>query len=348
MTILAKRLWVDELEEGMKIAAPVMLGNQVFLNSQTTLDKKIILQLKNHAEILTILIEEEPRKKLTNWEKEVKHAYEETVQNVKKVFDIARETKEVPINAIVELTSNTLNNLLKENYVLQTLKNLNSHDEYTYHHSLNVGVLCGVLGKWLKYDKDTLFMLVLSGILHDIGKSQIPLEILNKPGKLTPDEFNIMKTHPILGFEMIKDISSIPDEVKFAVLYHHEKINGTGYPYGLNENEINDFAKIVAVVDTYDAVTSNRCYQKARSPFDVMEIIREEMFIRLDSKICLPMLSQIKISLLGRYVITEDGRHAQIIFIGSQTADDMILQTDDGELVALGLRDYKKFMDYLS
>ena len=343
-----KRLWIDELQPGMKLAAPVVYRKRIIVDKDTILTIKIIENLKRQAETLTVLVEEDARQKtLTSWEYAVRQKYEKTVDNVREIFGAVRETKEVPVDKIVELTSVAVNDLLKESYILQSLKLLNSHDEYTFHHSLNVGVLCGVLGKWLKYGKDMLFLLVLSGILHDIGKAQIPLKILNKPEKLTLDEMSIMKKHTTVGFAMLKDIIQIPDEAKLATLQHHEKVDGTGYPFALPENKISDFSKIVAVADTYDAVTSNRVYQKARSPFMVMEIFQEEMFIRLDSKICLPMLTQIKHNLVGRQVITEDGRRAKIVFVGTQSSEDMVIETEDGELIALNIKDYSRFKDYI-
>jgi putative nucleotidyltransferase with HDIG domain len=332
----------------MKLAAPVMLRDIILVNEKAIVTEKMIDQIKAHNEILTVMIELENLKRpLSVWERVVRQAYEATVNKVKSVFTLTRENKQIPMNDIVELTSHTVQNLLNQNFVLQSLKNLNSHDEYTYHHSLNVGVLCGVLGKWLKYDDDTLFSVVLSGILHDIGKSQIPLEVLNKPGKLTAGEMTVMRMHTVYGYDILKDMYNIPETVKMAALQHHEKFDGTGYPYGVKEDEISDFAKIVAVADTYDAVTSNRVYQKARSPFSVIEILEEEMFIRLDSKICLPMLAKTKATLIGRQVITDDGRRAKIVFIGQQSNDEMILQAEDGELLALGMKDYKNFKDYL-
>jgi putative nucleotidyltransferase with HDIG domain len=332
----------------MRLAAPIMLRGIILVNEKSIVTAKMIEQLKTHAEILTVQVEKENSKRpLSLWERAVRQTYEETVNKVKDVFTASRETKQVPMNDIVELASYTVSNLLSQDFVLQSLKNLNSHDEYTYHHSVNVGVLCGALGKWLKYDEETLFSLVLAGILHDVGKSQIPLEVLNKPGKLTAAEMSVMRMHTVYGYEMLKDIHSLPDEIKLAALQHHEKFDGTGYPSGLKEDAISDFAKIVAVTDTYDAVTSNRVYQKARSPFSVIEIFEEEMYIRLDSKICLPMLAKIKNTLIGRQVITDDGRRAKIIFIGQQANDDMILQSEDGELISLGMKDYKYFKDYL-
>jgi len=344
-----KRLWVDEVKPGMKLGASVVLRGRVLAENKRIVDDGLIALLRENAEILTVVVEEPSlMRPLSTWELAVRQTYEKTVDKVKDIFANVRETKEIQINEIVEITSNTVNELLKQDFVLQSLKNLNSHDEYTYHHSVNVGVLCGVLGKWLKYDNDTLFMLVLAGILHDVGKSQIPLEILNKPAKLTAEEMSLMRRHTVLGYDLLKDMIAVPEDVKMAVLQHHERIDGVGYPFGAREDKISDFAKIVAVADTYDAVTSNRVYQEARSPFDVIEIIEEEMFIRLDSKICLPMLSKIKNTLLGRQVITHEGQRAKIVFV-SQRADggEIILQTESEEVICLDMKDYRNFREYI-
>ncbi len=349
-TLASKRLWVDELQPGMRLSAPVMLKNQIVADENTVVTNKLINQLRRHVEILTVLVEaDRPGRKLNARELKVQEKYEKTIEDVKSVFDQARETREVPINSIVELTSVTFDTLLKESFILDTLKSLRGVDEYTYYHSINVGVLCGVLGRWLKYDDDTVFMLVLSGLLHDIGKSQIPVEILNKPGRLNSEEMAIMRRHTVYGYDMLKKVTSIPEDVKMAVLQHHERNDATGYPFRLKEDKINDFAKIVAVADTYDAVTSNRVFQKAGTPFDVLEIFEEDMFLKMDSKICLPMLTQIKNSLIGRSVVLEDGRKASIVFVGTQSSDDMIIQTEEGELVSLGMRHYKNyFKDYIA
>ncbi len=345
----SKRLWVDELQPGMRLSAPVMLKNQIVADENTVITDRLIGQLKNHAEILTVLVEaDRPGRKLNRRELVVQEKYEKTIEDVKNVFDQVRESKEIPINSIVELTSTTFETLLKENFVLETLKGLRSADEYTYFHSINVGVLCGVLGRWLKYDDDTIFMLVLSGLLHDVGKARVPLDILNKPGPLTNEEMSVMQRHTVFGYEMLKNVPSVPDEVKLAVLQHHERNDGTGYPFHLKEEKIGDFAKIVAVADTYDAVTSNRVFQTAASPFAVMAIFQEEMFLRMDSHICLPMLSQIKNTLVGRHVVLEDGRKATIIFVGTQSIEDMVLQAEDGEFINLGMRDFKQFKDYMA
>lgn len=328
----------------MKLAEPVMRGKHILVPETTILTEKTIDIIKQNKEIDFLFVFEEKNKRdYSTWEEAVQEKYENAVDRIKDFFMVANYSQKVSVPELNDLASYTLDNLLKENFVLQSLKNLQSTDDYTYRHSINVGVLSGILAKWLKYDDEKVFQVVVSGLLHDIGKSQIPLDILNKPDKLSDGEMFIMRKHAEYGYELLKNVPDLEEGIKLAVLQHHERIDGRGYPHKLKEQEIHDFAKIVAVADTYDAVTSNRVYQKARSPFSLLDLFQEDMFVCLDAPICLLMLAQIKNSLIGRSVLMEDGRKAKVIFIGSQTSDDIILQTENGELLNFSLHDYEKF-----
>lgn len=150
------------------------------------------------------------------------------------------------------------------------LTKLGNYDDYTYMHCVNVSVLASVFGKHLGLPNTVVHDLGLSGLLHDLGKALIPDTILNKPGKLTPDELAVMRSHPLKGHSMLKDVPGIVSDVLQGALQHHEKWDGTGYPAGLRGESINEFARILAVVDVYDAMTSNRVYHKKRAETDVL------------------------------------------------------------------------------
>ena len=140
-------------------------------------------------------------------------------------------------------------------------------DDLTYVHSMNVALIASVIGKWMGYNQEKIKVLTLAGLMHDIGKLLIPEKILNKPGNLTDNEYEIMKKHVNLGYEQVKN-KFMPMSVKEAILLHHEKCDGTGYPFGLKSDKIPETAKIIAIADVYDAMTSSRIYRAPICPFE--------------------------------------------------------------------------------
>ncbi|WP_297210017.1 MULTISPECIES: HD-GYP domain-containing protein [Thermodesulfovibrio] len=158
-------------------------------------------------------------------------------------------------------------------YELLTLK---GYDYYTYTHSVNVGVLSIGLGIQIGLTKEELYRLGIGAILHDIGKTQIPHEILNKQGKLTDTEYNIIKQHVMHGYNLLKEHRDIPPDAFIAVLQHHEKLSGKGYPYGLKGEEVKLFGRITAIADCYDALTTRRPYKPPLTPYFALSIVVRE------------------------------------------------------------------------
>lgn len=153
------------------------------------------------------------------------------------------------------------------------LTEINSTDHYLFRHSLNVCMYATLLGIANGYSRDELMTLGLGALLHDIGKTQISDDILQKPGPLTESEFAEMKRHTVLGFQMLKDEPNIPLLSAHCAFQHHERINGSGYPRGLQGDAIDEYAKWIGVVDSYDAMTCHRVYRQARLPHQAMEIL---------------------------------------------------------------------------
>ena len=146
-------------------------------------------------------------------------------------------------------------------------------DEYTFKHSVDVATMAMVVAKKMGYSEEEVYDIGVAGLLHDLGKAKVPPEILNKPGKLTEEEFEIMKKHSIHSYNILKENKGIKDSVKLAVLQHHEKINGQGYPMGLEASQICKFAKILTVVDIYDALVTERPYKAAFTQRDAVEML---------------------------------------------------------------------------
>lgn len=153
------------------------------------------------------------------------------------------------------------------------ISTLKVSDEYTFKHSVDVATMAMVVAKKMGFSQEEVYDVGVAGLLHDLGKSKVPPEILNKPGKLTDEEFEIMKQHSVNSYNILKDNKGIKDSIKLAVLQHHEKINGQGYPMGLKADQICRFAKVLTVVDIYDALVTERPYKEAFTQRDAVEML---------------------------------------------------------------------------
>ena len=193
------------------------------------------------------------------------------------------------------------------------LTDLRSFDGYTYAHSVNVAVLSCIIGFGLKMKESDLEQLVMAGLLHDLGKLRIPPEILNKPGRLTSDEYEIMKTHARLSYEIISQRWDISAYVKVAVLYHHENVDGSGYPDGIDGSQMTIFTKILHVADVYDALVAKRPYKNPYSPYDACEYLMGAGGVMFDPKVVEALLLYVPLYPKGTQVKLSDGREAIIV-----------------------------------
>lgn len=185
---------------------------------------------------------------------------------------------------------------------------LRSYDDYTYAHSMNVGVLCGVIGMEMHMDEKEIAQLVMAALLHDLGKLSIPNEILNKPGRLTQKEYKRMQEHPVMSYELIKDRFDISAQIKVAVLFHHENVDGTGYPNGVMGDEQTLFTKIIHAADVYDALVSKRPYKEPYAPCEAAEYLMGGCGILFDQEVIEVMLRAIPLYPKGTEVELSDGR----------------------------------------
>jgi HD-GYP domain-containing protein (c-di-GMP phosphodiesterase class II) len=177
------------------------------------------------------------------------------------------------IKAIRSLAKSIVDEILQNKQTMINIIDLRNFDDYTYSHSLNVTVLSVVIGTALGLNKNTIYELSVGGLIHDTGKMFVRKEVLNKPDKLTPEEFEEIKKHSELGYRYLCNSPDIPESSKMATLQHHEQFNGKGYPGGLSGESITPFARIISVADVYDALTSDRPYRKAMLPSDAIEYI---------------------------------------------------------------------------
>ena len=173
------------------------------------------------------------------------------------------------------LVSDMVSNIMENPSSFYGMMKLETYDYYTYLHSVNVCTLSVGLGMALGLSKQELNVLATGALMHDVGKSIVPAELINKPGKLTDEEFNLIKNHVNLGYQALKENLDIPKDAFYSLLQHHEKLDGSGYPKGIVGDQIHLYGRISAIVDIYDALTTERSYKKAFKPFDAVKILRK-------------------------------------------------------------------------
>lgn len=192
---------------------------------------------------------------------------------IKTIHDGILENQRPDTAAVGEVVDQMMDSVARHPDALVWFSNLKSRDEYTAVHSLNVCMLAVTLATFVGNDTRAIKEMGIGALLHDVGKIKIPLEVLNKPGKLTDAEYALMKKHPEYGVEILKNASNMTPASIDIVRDHHERLNGKGYPAGLRGAEISYYSQIVAIADVYDAMTSDRVYQKGRAPSEALKLM---------------------------------------------------------------------------
>lgn len=241
--------------------------------------------------------------------------YTESVSDVKSIFKKIAVGEKCNVERLASVSRDFIDNSDDIFRVVESMNKVRGLDEYTYTHSLNVGIYSMLIARWLKLDKGTIQEVTKAGMLHDIGKARIPKEILNKTGLLTAEEFSEMKKHPEYGYQLCKSSDSISEEVKLAVKFHHEKLDGSGYPSAIKEGSIGLYSRIVAIADIYDAVTSERVYKSKQTPFDTFKEIKKIAYGKLDIAILDMFLSNISSFYVGAKVKLNTGEIGEVAFI---------------------------------
>jgi putative nucleotidyltransferase with HDIG domain len=242
-------------------------------------------------------------------------AYVNTVNDIKGSLDsIASNPSAIDTDRLLSDAGKILCQCDSSIELFNMLHCMRNYDDTTYVHSLNVALICNIIGKWLNFNQEDLEIITLSGILHDIGKLMIPNDIITKPAKLTDEEFSTIKTHTIRGYNLLKAMH-IDSRIKHAALMHHERCDGSGYPYGFYNEQIDPFAKLVAIADVYDAMTCARVYRGPLCPFEVISIFESEGYSKYDPRYIMTFLAGIVQTYINNTVRLSNGQVGEIVMI---------------------------------
>ena len=271
---------------------------EIFVEDSGTMTPETIMTIRKSLNIQDVI-----------HEKTRAHAQNQIKKTMLK-FKSVSNTDIQKISAIVE---DMIEQLLDKKDFVFALSQLRSVDDYTYQHSVNVGVLALIIGIDLDLNMDQLKQLGMGAILHDIGKIMIPESIIKKPSKLTSEEFVEVKKHTEYGYEILLQ-TEIPEESARIALHHHEKFDGTGYSRGLRNTKIPIFARIVAVADVYDAMSNDRVYQKRSAPDKVFREITHLGDKHFDTHIMETFARHINIYPTGTGIVLNSGHRGIVLY----------------------------------
>ncbi|WP_173047012.1 HD-GYP domain-containing protein [Nitrospira sp. KM1] len=202
-----------------------------------------------------------------------RQAYHAAKDIIGRAMADARMGRDISMDVVSQVVTAMADSVLRNPDALTSLSRLKRFDEYTFFHSVNTSLLGLALGRNLGLGRQSLHHLGVGTLLHDIGKTRIPLEILNKPGRFEDNEFEIMKQHVMRGVEVLSETTGLSDPFLKPALEHHERVDGSGYPHHRRKADISEFGRIAAIVDIYDAITSDRCYHKAKPPHEALQFM---------------------------------------------------------------------------
>lgn len=337
-----KELFTNELEAGMITAKDVHSSSGIMIiPSGIVLTEPIISHLK-FLGIDSIYIDDEKpqkpeiaqvdRKEFKKFTKKYTQAKDNLNNAFGKIVDRNIDRKE--IEKILDDSVTLLDQNDNSYNTISMLYSMHDYSDTTYMHCMNVGIIASLLGRWLGWNDEDVRLLNACGIFHDIGKVLISKKILDKPARLTLEEYNIMKTHTIKGYELLKSLDMDPVVADVAIM-HHERCDGSGYPFGITGDKINEFAKVIAIADVYEAMTANRVYRGPVCPFDVIAQFEDTGFGQFDTKYLLVFLQNIVDSYLHANVKLSNGQKAEIILINRQKGSKPVVMTSAGKPVDL-------------
>lgn len=339
-----KRLSITQLIPGMIAAEDVYdLDHELLIPKGTVLTDKLITKLELYG-VLTIFADDiipamepsrDPAETGSSYYERIKSSpefqlFKEEFENEVELFRenmnlVVQKNTDLDVKTLLQTTLAIVANHSGSISLLDMLQNMREYDDSTYTHSLNVALICNILAGWLKLPQEEIELATACGLFHDIGKMMIPYSIIAKPGKLSDEEFATVKKHPSLGFQLLQS-QDVDDHVKNAALMHHERNDGSGYPLKLKGNQIDPYARIVAIADVYDAMTAARCYRGPQCPFRVIEMFEAEGFQKYDVSILLPFLENVVNSCLQNRCLLSDGRIGTIIYINKEKLSRPVVQ----------------------
>lgn len=341
-----RRINTSELVPGMITAEDVYsFNNQLILSKGLILNDRTItklafysvLQVRVEDQAVTPVVDTDPYE-LSYSEKiqkspeyiRFRKEFEADVDNFRDmVNDVVEKGAPLDVDKLMNYTLNILDVSSTTPNLFDMLHNMRHYDDATYIHCMNVSLICGIFSRWLRLSEEETRIATISGLLHDIGKTCIPDSIIKKPGKLTNSEYDIIKRHPMEGYHILKH-SNLDPNILDAVLMHHERCDGSGYPFGVTQNKIGFFAKMVSIADVYDAMTSARIYRGPLCPFKAISLFESEGLNKYDTRCIMTFLENVVNTYLLNKVRLTNGLTGTIVYVNKHKLSAPTIKTEHG------------------
>ena len=388
---MVKQLFLKDLKPGMVLAQPLVSGKgSIVVEAGTLLTEFVIGTLQdsgymqsvlpagaNYDEVTVTVFEVEPhgapsvedlshvgaketeddhKKSDSSMESmldpEYVKAYDVVMDMLRKLLNPQQVSRGIDLDAIGQLIADRqLDKLCDGARAVAQIHNMNREGSYLLHHSLHVAILAGLMGRWLHWPREYRERLLLAGLLHDVGKLKISDDILNKPGRLTPSEMDIVRRHSAYSAEILARCGLAGEaDIMAGVLQHHERGDGSGYPSGIKKEIISPFGKILAILDIYDAMAANRAYAHKVSPFEIFDRLNADMMEdKIDAEYGVLFVKKICHALTGSWLRLTNGEKAKIVYIDqSRTHSLPIVETPDGKFYDLAHDGKVKIVELLT
>ena len=344
-----KNIATMALKPGMIVAQDVYTyQNELIVAAGTKVDINTVKKL-NLYQVMVVMIMEEIDFATTYYEKtrlsegfiKFSEAYNRVMPAYKhKMMNFVMNNAPISLDVLVQQYLEIFTTVDNKTRILDYLYNMQpSEDDLTHAHCLNSALIAGVFALWLNLCPDETTNLILSGFLYDIGKLKLPYSLIWKPDKLTDVEFMKIKTHTILGFDMLKELN-LSDHIIKATLQHHERCDGSGYPSKLKGDQISKFARIIAIIDTYDAMTSARMYRESKHPFQVIASFESMGFHKFGEEIIRPICMNIAQNMVGNSVLLSNKQTCEVVKIKENPISCPIVKNPDGFFLDMSINEH--------
>lgn len=303
-----RKINITNIEVGSRISKTIYNSKgQVLLSAGTVLTGRYVKRLKELG-FTSVFVDDGLIDDISLDEAISEETRVQAVNCIRSIMQNVSKNNVVHTAPVSKAVDCIIDDLLKNREIMLNLSDIRSYDDYTFSHSVNVTVISVFIGMCLHYRKDRLKDLGMGVLLHDVGKTHIPPDIINKPGKLTAEEYELVKKHTWYGFETLRKSPGIKLTSAHVALQHHERQDGSGYPRSLKGDEIIEFARISAIADVYDAMTSDRCYRKSIPVHKVCQYLAESSGRQFDSHILDRFIEKVALYPQGTRVTLNDGR----------------------------------------